>query len=433
MRAATQAGLDKHFRLSSTIPTTNMVCFDREGRLRRYQSAEEIVEDFYALRLRYYQLRKESMADKLGRDLQVADNRARFVTEIIQKKLTVNNRKRADITKDLRDRGYMPMPKTAKPVVAGDPDAEQAADADADGGAGGGSTEYDYLLSMPIWNLTTEKVDKLLKEKDAIQRQLEVLLARTPTDIWSEDLDEIERQWQLMVDEYEQRLLDDEENRRNQGAGGKGKARARKPAASKRKIELVAKDEAAAAQTPPAKIAKTVAARGGAAKARAPVKKEEPDTKPSAASTPTAVETAAPTPAPAPTATLGSDLDDSDEDVSALIFKAAAKKRTLTKQTTLGGMLAPKPAPAAAPKPVLAAVAKPKPAPKKRPGRQAVADSSDEDNDDDGGGGDFGDSESDADTAPPPPRQTTARRAAATRKPVYLDVSDGSDGDFEMD
>ncbi|KAJ2777474.1 DNA topoisomerase 2 [Coemansia javaensis] len=419
MQSAEQAGLEKHFRLSSTIPTTNMVCFDREGRLRRYQSAEEIIEDFYALRLRYYQLRKESMAEKLGRDLQVADNRVRFVTEIIQKKLVVNNRKRAAIIKDLQDRGYKPMPKPAKAAVAGDVDADaEQAGAENDGEAGPAS-DYDYLLSMPIWNLTMEKVEKLLKEKDEIERRLEELLARTPVDIWSEDLDEVERQWDAMVEEYSERLRDDEENRRGQGKG-KGKARARKPATPKRKANGGA---AAAAKKPKLEAApkRKVEALDDA--------KEAPK-RPKAEGA-AAVESPPPPPPPAPV-TLGSDLDDSDEDVSALIFKkAAAKKRSLTKQPTLGDMLAPKPAaaPAAAPVPALVVKA----AAKKPAARRAVADSSDDDDDDGGGGGAPSDSVSDDDDdgAPPPPRQPTARRAAAARKPVYVDVSDDSGDDFE--
>ncbi|KAJ1936292.1 DNA topoisomerase 2, partial [Linderina pennispora] len=224
MQKAEAEGFDKRFKLSSTIATSNMVCFDREGRLRKYGSAEEIISDFYSLRLRYYQLRKEKLAEQLGRELQRADNRARFVLEIIQKKLAINNRKRADIIKDLRDRDYTPIPKEVKVRVAGDLDSEEAADR----AASEDSSDYDYLLSMPIWNLTLEKVQKLLQEKGDIQLKLEQLLAKTPTDIWNEDLDIVERQWNDMVAEYEQRLLDDEEDRRNQEGGkGKGKARAR--------------------------------------------------------------------------------------------------------------------------------------------------------------------------------------------------------------
>ncbi|KAJ2236280.1 DNA topoisomerase 2 [Coemansia sp. RSA 475] len=420
MAAAESTGLDKHFKLTSTIPTTNMVCFDREGRLRRFQSAEEIIDDFYPLRLRYYQLRKENMAEKLGRDLQMADNRARFVMEIIQKKLTVNNRKRLEIIQELRDRGYAAMAKP-KPNEA-DADAEPASD-------------YDYLLSMPIWNLTMEKVEKLLKEKRDIEIKLEELLALTPIDLWNVDLDEVERMWNTMVDEYEERLADDEVNRKGQGAGrGKGKTVKR---VVKRKPDV--KSEVKPLGEPVPKVRKVGA--GSVSKASVTPKQ-------SVVTTPTAVQT--PTAVPTP-ATMGSDLDDSDEDVATMIFKKAAmKKQGAVKQTTLGSMLAQKaesgvvkpsvkpvvkPVVKTAAKPVAvtksAAVTKPataakpaaKPAAKRGP-RKAISDSED---DDDG----FVESDSD-DLAPPPPRQTAGRRAAATKTPVYMDVSDDSDdGDFK--
>ncbi|KAJ2827327.1 DNA topoisomerase 2 [Coemansia erecta] len=447
MAAAEAAGFDKHFKLSSTIPTTNMVCFDREGRLRRFTSAEEIIDDFYPLRLRYYQLRKENMAEKLGRDLQMADNRARFVMEIIQKKLVVNNRKRVEITNELRDRGYAAMPKPAKAAVSGDPDSEEQADTEAE------ASDYDYLLSMPIWNLTMEKVEKLLKEKNEIQKKLEDLLALTPIDLWTADLDEVEKQWDVMVAEYEQRLVDDEMNRKGQGAGGSGSggkgrgrgkagaATARKPAA-KRKSDPLLKEEIKELGQPVPKARKT----GGTA-SMSKVKVELGTPKISAASTPTAVPTPTPTPTPAAN-TLGSDLEDSDEDVATTIFKKAAAKKQggevkTVKQTTLGSMLARKaesnPAPAAKP-----AAAKPKAKPaakatsakpvKRASKKMAISDSED---DGDSGDGGFVDSDSDSDggddVAPPPPRQAAGRRAAATaKKPVYMDVSDDSDDDFEM-
>jgi DNA topoisomerase-2 len=46
------------FKLQNNITTSNMVCFDSEGRLKRYDSAESILKEFYDLRLSYYQKRK---------------------------------------------------------------------------------------------------------------------------------------------------------------------------------------------------------------------------------------------------------------------------------------------------------------------------------------------------------------------------------------
>lgn len=58
LKAAEQEGLEKRFRLSTTMSTGNMVCFDLNGKIRKYSSAEEILQDFFHKRLEYYGLRK---------------------------------------------------------------------------------------------------------------------------------------------------------------------------------------------------------------------------------------------------------------------------------------------------------------------------------------------------------------------------------------
>lgn len=51
-------GLIEYFKLTTKISTNNMICFDFENKIKKYSSAEEIVEEFYPLRLAYYQKRK---------------------------------------------------------------------------------------------------------------------------------------------------------------------------------------------------------------------------------------------------------------------------------------------------------------------------------------------------------------------------------------
>ena len=58
LEKAEQQGLLEFFRLTSKINTSNMICFDFEGKIKKYDSPEEILEDFYPMRLAYYQKRK---------------------------------------------------------------------------------------------------------------------------------------------------------------------------------------------------------------------------------------------------------------------------------------------------------------------------------------------------------------------------------------
>ena len=55
---AEKQGLLEFFKLTGKINTSNMICFDFDGKIKRYETAEEILEEFYPVRLAYYQKRK---------------------------------------------------------------------------------------------------------------------------------------------------------------------------------------------------------------------------------------------------------------------------------------------------------------------------------------------------------------------------------------
>ena len=58
MLKAEEKGFEEYFKLTTKINTSNMICFDKDGKIKKYNSPEEIIEDFYPLRLAYYQKRK---------------------------------------------------------------------------------------------------------------------------------------------------------------------------------------------------------------------------------------------------------------------------------------------------------------------------------------------------------------------------------------
>ncbi|KAK9767393.1 DNA topoisomerase 2 [Basidiobolus ranarum] len=195
MKAAKAEGILKKLKLVSSLTTSNMVCFDKEGRIKKYNSAEEILETFYDIRLSYYQKRKEYMADQLTQEWTKLDNRVRFVLEIIEGTLIVQNRKKVDLLKDLKSHGYAPFFKNAE---------KEDEDADADEEVDEKDHGFDYLLSMPIWNLTMEKVEKLIKEREQKEAELTALLSLTAKDLWNRDLDDFLIKWEEMqVEDYE--------------------------------------------------------------------------------------------------------------------------------------------------------------------------------------------------------------------------------------
>lgn len=192
MRIAEQEGLEKRFKLINSIATSNMVCFDAEGRIKKYTSPESILQEFYHLRLQFYQRRKEYLADQLTQEWEKLNNKVRFITEIISGKFVVQNRKKADILKDLAARGYKPFSKNGKDNSSNEEDGSEN---DEEAGEVVKSNDYDYLLSMQLWSLTSEKVERLRLERDEKQCELDDLLGTTVKEMWYRDLDAFEQEW----------------------------------------------------------------------------------------------------------------------------------------------------------------------------------------------------------------------------------------------
>jgi DNA topoisomerase-2 len=148
-----------------------MVCFDLNNKIKKYTSAEEILDDFYAKRLEYYGIRKvcfcpascygfaesdrstkqQHMVDELTKQYERISNQARFVQMIVAKELTVSGKKKAILETELRNLKFKPYPKTTKA-------REDGEDADVLEEEEGQAGDFDYLLGMAIWSLTNERV-----------------------------------------------------------------------------------------------------------------------------------------------------------------------------------------------------------------------------------------------------------------------------------
>jgi DNA topoisomerase-2 len=58
IKAALGEGLEERFKLNKTIATSNLVAFDVNGRIRKYEKVEDILEEFYQHRFKMYTERK---------------------------------------------------------------------------------------------------------------------------------------------------------------------------------------------------------------------------------------------------------------------------------------------------------------------------------------------------------------------------------------
>ncbi|CAM6032214.1 unnamed protein product, partial [Sphagnum compactum] len=74
-------GIHKTFKLQSSLSTTSMVLFDSNGCLRRYETSEDILKEFFEVRLQFYIKRKAYYEGMLEAEALKLENQARFILE----------------------------------------------------------------------------------------------------------------------------------------------------------------------------------------------------------------------------------------------------------------------------------------------------------------------------------------------------------------
>ncbi|KAF2830698.1 type II DNA topoisomerase [Ophiobolus disseminans] len=203
MLNAVQKGLEETFKLYSKQATSNLVAFDAQGRIHKYASVLDIMEEFYHVRLRYYEKRKQHQLQFMEKELSKMNNQARFIQMIIDGKLVVSKKKKAVLVAELRKLNFTPFPKVADAKTAGED--EDAQEDDDSGDSEVNASDYDYLLGMAIWSLTQERVEKLRKQIGDKEEEVDMLIKLSPKDIWNVDLEAFVHEWNTQLDEESKR------------------------------------------------------------------------------------------------------------------------------------------------------------------------------------------------------------------------------------
>lgn len=199
---AEDTGLHKVFKLQSNLTQNSMVLFDHNGCIKRYDSVDDVLREFFTIRLEYYQKRKDFMLGMLSAESLKYDNMARFILEKIDGTIVIENKPKKELISMLVRRGYDSDPVKAWQAKQ---NLDKKIDEDSDEEDTDGP-DFNYLLGMKLWSLSREKKEELLKQKEAKAKELSNLRLKSKTDLWNDDLEE----FLTMLDEIEQKEREDE-------------------------------------------------------------------------------------------------------------------------------------------------------------------------------------------------------------------------------
>ena len=169
-------GLEKVFKLYNTGSTTNMNLFTSEDKLKKYENVEEIIDDYYYIRLEYYEDRKDYMIDALERELMILSNKAKYIQEVLNDTIDLRKKKRQEIIDMLEEKEYDTIDE---------------------------DNEFKYLVRMPMDSVSEENVEKMLLEHKLKDDELERIKSTSIEEMWLSELEILENEYQ----EYQRERL----------------------------------------------------------------------------------------------------------------------------------------------------------------------------------------------------------------------------------
>jgi DNA topoisomerase-2 len=188
--------IDSTFKLTDSKYTnySNMHLYNNKGIICKYDGVEEIMKEFYLIRLVFYTKRKEHMLKSMQRELDIYQAKVRFIEEFISGEINILQKEDEEIEEMLIEKKY---PKFGSNGSAGSEDiTEEVND----------TFSYEYLLNMKIKSLTKKKVEELKKLYENKLAVYNDLLSKSDKDLWRADLIKFLEVYRSRMVEYNEKM-----------------------------------------------------------------------------------------------------------------------------------------------------------------------------------------------------------------------------------
>lgn len=177
----------RNLKLQRTMGMSNMVILNDNWFPQRFNTAGEIMQEFYCKRMPIYFKRKNYMIANLNKEIATLNDRIRFIRAILNKEIRIKNRKKADIKEA--------MIKMNIPT--------------------------EILDNSKLTSITEDDINALMKQISDKENEIRTLSETTPEQIWLNELDELEKAYMVYLKTKDDD--DDDENSKRVIIPGKGK------------------------------------------------------------------------------------------------------------------------------------------------------------------------------------------------------------------
>ncbi|PWA76091.1 DNA topoisomerase 2 [Artemisia annua] len=206
------------FKLKTTLSTFDMYLLDEDGLLRKYTTPEEILVEFFRIRLVFYEKRRTALLRKLKIASGLLKNKVDFIGKVRKGEIPLFPLTgKDDWCAELKTKGIQSLPS-----INGEATEEKEP-----------GTGYDYLGDIPSGWFKDEKFKELEQEsKEKIkeyEEQYEELSISTHVSLWLSELTTLDLQ--LDKEGYTVKINSEDVDSEIAEEAPKMKARAKRPAA----------------------------------------------------------------------------------------------------------------------------------------------------------------------------------------------------------
>jgi DNA topoisomerase-2 len=152
----------KSLNLVDNVYTSNMVLFDPNNRIKKYETVKDILDEFCKVRYSLYEVRKEGIIKSMEDELLYLRNKIKFIGEIVNNTISLKDRDDDSLQKELTSKKYNTK-----------------------------EGSFDYLLNIQVRSMTSKRLKELKDKETDLNHQLGRYRIKTIKDIWRGELDEL--------------------------------------------------------------------------------------------------------------------------------------------------------------------------------------------------------------------------------------------------
>lgn len=156
---APMENIEKELKLITTKTITNMHLFNHNEQLKKYDTVQEIIEDFYKVRIDTYDVRKKQLIIDIECQLNRISNKVKYIKGVLNDEIDLRKKTMNIILNELIEYGL--------DMIDGN---------------------FNYLIKMPMDSVSKENVDKLLKEEKELLDYLNRIKSTTVEQMWLNEL-----------------------------------------------------------------------------------------------------------------------------------------------------------------------------------------------------------------------------------------------------